>query len=101
MRETYEMGDIGSSSSPEGERAIWKKFWKAAVPSKMLVFAWKVIKNGLPTRANRNYRHLDPESMCALCGMQKEDVFHAVITCPHAYALRSELRKRMALPGPG
>ncbi|RCV42220.1 hypothetical protein SETIT_9G199100v2 [Setaria italica] len=54
MRDKYEMGATGSSSSAEGERGIWKKVWSAAVPSKLRVFAWKVVRNGLPTRANKD-----------------------------------------------
>lgn len=45
----YDMGAVGSSSSAERERALWKKIWGADVPSKVRVFAWKVINNGLPT----------------------------------------------------
>jgi hypothetical protein len=61
MREKYEMVTAGSSKSVEGERCIWKQVWKADVPSKVRVFAWKVIRNGLPTRVNKKCRHL-------LCG---------------------------------
>jgi hypothetical protein len=66
--------------------------------SKVTVFAWKVIRNGLPTNANKNYRHIAQDSCCELCGFPTEDCFHAVITCPHAVALRYELRKQVALP---
>jgi hypothetical protein len=64
MREKYEMGCTGSSNNPEGERAIWKKIRRAEVPSKVRVFAWKVVRNGLPTRLNKKYRHLDDECNC-------------------------------------
>lgn len=65
---------------------------------KVKVFAWKVIHNGLPTRANRNYRHLDPLSVCEICGLEEEDVFHALIRCPHAIQLRQETRRHWVLP---
>jgi hypothetical protein len=61
MQEKYEMGTTGSSTSMEGERSSWKQVWKAKVPSKVRVFAWKVIKNGLPTMANKMHHHLDLE----------------------------------------
>ncbi|RCV15156.1 hypothetical protein SETIT_3G035300v2 [Setaria italica] len=81
MREKYEMGATGCSSSAEGERDLWKRVWSAGVPSK-----------------NKKYRHLDQECSFELCGHQMEDVFHAIITCPHACALRNELRKQVVLP---
>jgi hypothetical protein len=98
MREKYEMGTMGSSATPECERTVWKSIWRANIPSKVKVFAWKVVRNGLPTRLNKKYRHLEQESSCLLCGHPEEDCFHAVITCPHARALRKELRKHLALP---
>jgi hypothetical protein len=98
MREKYEMGVMGSSITPEGERSVWKSIWRANVPSKVRVFAWKMVRNGLPTRLNKKYRHLEHESSCLLCGHPEEDCFHAVITCPHARALREELHKHIALP---
>jgi hypothetical protein len=61
-------------------------------------FAWKVVRNGLPTHLNKKHRHLEQESSCLLCGHPEEDCFHAVITCPHARALREELRKHLVLP---
>jgi hypothetical protein len=98
MRDIHDMGAVGSSSSREGERTIWKKLWRVPTPSKVKVQAWKIVKDGIPTRANRNYRHMDQGSMCELCGQGVEDCFHAVITCPHARALRYELRKKVSLP---
>jgi hypothetical protein len=99
MREKYEVGVMGSSATPEGQRTVWKSIWRANVPSKVKVFAWKVVRNGLPTRLNKKHWHLEQESSCLLCGHPEEDCFHAVITCPHARALREELRKHLPLPG--
>jgi hypothetical protein len=98
MRDIHDMGAIGSSSSREGERTIRNKLWSVLIPSKVKVLAWKIVKNGILIRANQNYRHMDQGSMCELCSHGVEDCFHAVITCPHARALRFELRKKMALP---
>lgn len=83
----------GSSVRPDGERCLWTKLWTAQVPSKVRVFAWKVVKNGLPTRANKHRRHLETQGICELCGHACEDVFHAVIECPHARALREAMRE--------
>lgn len=88
----------GSSSRPDGDRGLWKNIWSAPVPSKIRVFAWKVVNNGLPTRANRCYRHMDEQKVCQLCGYENEDIFHAVIRCPHARTLRLAMRAHWELP---
>jgi hypothetical protein len=35
MRDVHELGATGSSSRPDGERAIWKKLWKIPVPRRL------------------------------------------------------------------
>jgi ribonuclease HI len=99
MREKYEVGVMGSSATLEGERTVWKSIWRANISSKVKVFVWKVVRNGLPTRLNKKHRHLEQESSCLVCGHPEEDCFHAVITCPHSRALREELHKHLPLPG--
>nr|TKW24194.1 hypothetical protein SEVIR_3G036500v2 [Setaria viridis] len=47
MREKYEMGATGCSSSAEGERDLWKRVWSAGVPPKVRVFAWQVLSRVL------------------------------------------------------
>jgi hypothetical protein len=101
LRRKYDAGATSTSSSAEGERSIWKLIWTARVPSKVRVFAWKVVKNGLPTNANRKYCHLTQNCCCELCGHSVEDVFHAWINCPHAMALRYEFPQQAKLPSEG
>ncbi|GJN40248.1 hypothetical protein PR202_gb29435 [Eleusine coracana subsp. coracana] len=97
MRLYHDLGLEGSSLSPEGERKVWGKFWKLRVPSKVKIFGWKIVHNGLPTRANKHYRHLDQQQECQLCGDSVEDGFHAVLRCPHAAALRQAMHGEWAL----
>ena len=62
--------------------------WSAQVPEKVKVFVWKVANNGIPTQANKCYRHLSQLESCELCGFQREDCFHACVKFPYAVALR-------------
>ncbi|XP_066347579.1 uncharacterized protein [Miscanthus floridulus] len=55
---------IGSSSSSEQGRAVWKKVWSVKVPSKVNVFIWKIVNNGLPTLVNKKHRHLEQQDIC-------------------------------------
>ncbi|CAD6265721.1 unnamed protein product [Miscanthus lutarioriparius] len=90
--------EIGSSSSSEQGRAVWKKVWSVKVPYKVNVFIWKIVNNGLPTRVNKKHRHLEQQDICQLCGSQGEDAYHAVISCPHAAAVRAAMRDHCSLP---
>lgn len=92
-------GGTGSSSNPDGERALWKKLWAVEVSAKVRVHAWKVVNNGLPTRANKCYRHLDEERRWELCGWETEDCFHTVVGCPHARTLGTAGGRRVGALG--
>jgi hypothetical protein len=88
----------GSSAEGSGERKVWKKIWKLPVLPKVRNFIWKLMRNGLPTNENRCFRHIADEAGCDLCGHRCEDAYHAVMTCPHATALRMAMREIWVLP---
>jgi hypothetical protein len=57
LRREHDLDAIATSGSANGERGVWKKIRKLPVIPKVRNFLWKLIKNGLPTNANRRYRH--------------------------------------------
>jgi hypothetical protein len=58
IKTTQDLDAMGSSTTASGECGVWKKLWRLRVLLKTRNFAWKMIKNGLPTNANRQYRHI-------------------------------------------
>ena len=89
-----------SSSAPFGNRPIWKKIWKCNVPQKVRIFAWKALSKALATEWNKRRRHLPVSGECRICGHVREDMFHALIQCPHATALWSAMREVWPIPVP-
>ena len=73
-----------TSRAPDGHRAIWKALWGCPAPHKVHVFAWRVATNSLPTWDNKNRRNMELTNICPLCGMEREDTFHALCRCPAA-----------------
>lgn len=87
-----------SSSEASGERKIWDLVWKASVPPKLRVFAWRVASDSLGVRLNLSKRISTVDPTCTICGQATEDAHHALITCTLARALREELRAHWRLP---
>ena len=81
-----------------GERKIWDIIWKANVPQKIHIFAWWVATNSLAVQVNRVAHYQAILSTYSICGVDDENTFHALVTCPKARALRMAMRGIWELP---
>jgi hypothetical protein len=64
--------------------AAVKKLWKIDIPSKVLVFGWRLLLERLPTRSALNHRgilHHSQDLSCAFCSQQAEDIDHLFFIC--------------------
>ena len=62
-----------------GERKIWDIIWKANVPQKIRIFAWRAATNSLAVQVNRVAHHQATLSTCSICGVEDENTFHALV----------------------
>jgi ribonuclease HI len=87
-----------SSGEPTGDRRAWDLVWKASVPQKLRIFAWRAAAGNLAVRVHLHRRILTVDPTCSICGMEVESDHHALVTCTLARALRDELREAWSLP---
>ena len=87
-----------SSGDPCGERRLWDLIWKANIPQKIRIFAWRAATNSLAVQTNRVKHHQITSGMCSICGVEDESTFHALVTCSKARALRLALRESWNIP---
>ncbi|XP_058756806.1 uncharacterized protein LOC131630029 [Vicia villosa] len=65
--------------------------WKAALPSKVQIFGWRLLRDRIPTRRqllNRNIISLQQEVRCVFCEGQIEDSGHIFLQCPMLVSLK-------------
>ena len=85
-------GETGiSSAAVNEERRPWDVIWKAKVRQKIRIFAWRAATNSLAVQVNRVNHQQTVLGLCTICGVQDESIFHALVTCPKARALRIAL----------
>lgn len=58
---SYRLGKELEDVDKEGGQAsaahpIWKTFWRLPIPHKILIFRWKVAKDGVATEVNKRTR---------------------------------------------
>ena len=66
------------------QRAMWLKLWKNNAPSKILIFAWRVLINKIATRdalSRRGVLRDDSDRRCVLCSSEDETVKHIFLDC--------------------
>lgn len=82
------LGNILSSSSlGDPFLQLWKSLWKAKVPGKVAICAWRACKNLLPTRAKLITKGYSGDLNCLLCNHPFETIGHLVCECPLAKAI--------------
>ena len=67
----------------EGEQdGQFKELWKLKVPSKVATFAWRLLKDRLPTRDNLRRKRVElQEYLCPLCRSTDESASHLFFHC--------------------
>ncbi|XP_043813395.1 uncharacterized protein LOC122723814 [Manihot esculenta] len=63
---------------------IWKRFWKAKVPPKVLNFCWRALVNVVPCLSSLQSKRVPVDPSCPLCHVAPENVLHIMIQCPFA-----------------
>jgi hypothetical protein len=68
----------------EEEKGVFEDMWKSPVPSKVVAFAWKALRNRIATKDNLVIRNvLPPETsnLCVLCNRDEESTRHLFLHC--------------------
>ena len=64
------------------QEATFKDLWKLKIPPKAAVFAWRLIKDRLPTKLNLSRRQVVlSDTMCPFCCNHEEDAAHLFFNC--------------------
>ena len=56
---------------------VFEELWKLKVPSKVATFAWRLLKDRLPTKVNLRRRKLELDDfLCPFCRSREESAVH-------------------------
>ena len=82
-----------SNSPVENQDEAFKALWKIKVPSKASFFAWRLIRDRLPTKNNLRRRNVEINDVrCPFCRINDEDEAHLFFSCAKILSLWWELR---------
>jgi hypothetical protein len=55
-----------TSTEPKEREKLWRNIWKADVPPKVHVFAWRLASNALASYTNKKARHIIEDDTCKI-----------------------------------
>ncbi|KAL5148468.1 putative ribonuclease H protein [Glycine soja] len=74
MRELSQLG--------EDQDGAVQDLWKLKIPAKASIFAWRLIRDRLPTKSNLHRRQVVLEdALCPFCRIREEDASHIFFEC--------------------
>ncbi|XP_024171637.1 uncharacterized protein LOC112177585 [Rosa chinensis] len=79
-----------STSNGDPLKELWRKLWKAQVPGKVQICAWRACCNLLPTKERLTTKGYAWDLQCLLCNYRIEDNAHLFCQCPLACSLLSQ-----------
>ncbi|KAM6601123.1 hypothetical protein CsatA_020732 [Cannabis sativa] len=82
LAENLAIGHESSGSTAHSE--WWKQFWNLTLPSKIKIFAWRVLQNALPVATALSRRKVINSATCSLCNNAWESIGHAMFNCTTA-----------------
>ncbi|GLT31223.1 hypothetical protein SLA2020_059750 [Shorea laevis] len=63
------------------------RLWSLDIPEKVRLFIWSAYKNVIPTMDNLHKKKVEVDLECPMCGVEKESVFHSLMSCSLARAV--------------
>lgn len=72
------------NSSDDPVIKAWKSLWRCDIPSKVLVFCWRLLLRKLPTRENLFNRRIIisiQDAKCVFCRSETESIDHLFCSC--------------------
>ena len=64
------------------ELSAFEELWKTNAPNKVLAFAWRLLRDRLPTRANLHRRQVKlNDTTCVFCSNLEENTGHVFFHC--------------------
>lgn len=64
--------------------SIWKAFWKANVPGKVKMCAWKACCDIMPTHASLELQGVAVDNICLFCSSSSKSTLHVFSDYPFA-----------------
>jgi len=69
-------------STDENLDGVFDALWKLKIPTKSSFFAWRLIRDRLPTKVNLRRRHVQVNDLlCPFCKNMEEDAGHLFFSC--------------------
>ena len=90
-----------STQTDENQDGVFIELWKVKAPSKAAFFAWRLLRDRLPTKMNLHRKNVEiNDPTCPFCKYKDEDATHLFFSCNNIMPLWWELVSWTNTSGP-
>lgn len=69
---------------PPVEKQLWKSIWKLKTAPKIQHFLWRALSGALAVGEHLQFRGINVDPKCLVCGQTSETICHLLFSCPTA-----------------
>ncbi|XP_060960764.1 uncharacterized protein LOC133031301 [Cannabis sativa] len=80
---------------------FWNTLWKLCIPPKVKDLLWRAATNCLPTKSRLRSRHVPVDTICPVCKVTDETIYHCLVDCSFAKACWQQLATGVNLTAVG
>ena len=74
--------EMWGEAAADNQVQDFEELWKLKIPPKVVVFAWRLFRDRLPTKSNLTRRNVAlNDTYCPFCRRAKEDAAHLFLHC--------------------
>ena len=73
---------LGEEAAAGRQEECFEKLWRIRIPARIVIFAWRLIRDRLPTRQNLRRRQVQlTDMLCPFCRIKEEGASHLFFHC--------------------
>ncbi|XP_060969711.1 uncharacterized protein LOC115713599 [Cannabis sativa] len=85
----------------DDDSVFWNTLWKLSVPPKVKDLLWRAATNCLPTESRLRSKHVPIDTICPVCKVTDEIIYHCLVDCSFSKACWQQLAASVNLTAVG
>ncbi|KAM6582170.1 hypothetical protein CsatB_009172 [Cannabis sativa] len=102
VKSVYKFLQLSKELGAQDDNSVfWNTLWKLSVPPKVKDLLWRAVTNCLPTKSTLCSIHVHVDTICPVCNVTDETIYHCLVDCSSVKACWQQLAAGVNLTAVG